>query len=125
MRYTAKESRFAKLDKAIEEDNNDFITNQEQLQEQIIQQQNGRLDELTNGVMQLKTMGQEIDIELDNQAKFLFSFLSLFFFLYCFFFFFFFFLFAFFFSFILSLCLYTYHLFIHLFIRSQSPEWFE
>ena len=72
MRHTGKESRFAKLDKAIEEDNDDFIMNQEQLQEQIIQQQNGRLDELTNGVMQLKTMGQEIDLELDNQAKFFF-----------------------------------------------------
>eukprot|EP01105_Mastigella_eilhardi_P027325 TRINITY_DN8374_c0_g1_i1.p4 TRINITY_DN8374_c0_g1~~TRINITY_DN8374_c0_g1_i1.p4 ORF type:complete len:276 (-),score=106.45 TRINITY_DN8374_c0_g1_i1:1556-2338(-) len=64
-------NRFAKLDQAIEQDNDKFVQNETQIQQQIVSNQNADLDQLHTSVVKLGQMGEEIHEELNLQGKIL------------------------------------------------------
>jgi len=63
--------RFAAVDAAIKEDNDNFIRNQAQVQEEIIRKQDGELDELGHVVGVLGEMSTSIHTELEQQSRIL------------------------------------------------------
>ena len=68
---SVKAEKFAGLNRAIEEDNDRFIQNQEQLQIELINKQDEKLDQLSSGVAQLGNMNKDIQLEIEEQGKFL------------------------------------------------------
>ncbi|KAH3743136.1 syntaxin 10 L-like [Pelomyxa schiedti] len=65
----AATNRFAKLEKQIEENNQEFINNQVQAQEQIKQEQDKNLDRLHSTVKTIDAMGRVMSDELATQDK--------------------------------------------------------
>eukprot|EP01112_Ceratiomyxa_fruticulosa_P004371 TRINITY_DN1491_c0_g2_i1.p1 TRINITY_DN1491_c0_g2~~TRINITY_DN1491_c0_g2_i1.p1 ORF type:complete len:252 (+),score=39.78 TRINITY_DN1491_c0_g2_i1:468-1223(+) len=63
--------RFRALDEAIANDHQEFINNQKQTQEQLFQDQDKDLDQLSNTVATLGQMGQAISSELSLQDRIL------------------------------------------------------
>lgn len=62
-----KFSRYNKLEKEIENQNQNFIENEEQAQATIMRQQDTQLEEVGQTINVLKTMGETIGQELDEQ----------------------------------------------------------
>lgn len=66
----AGNNRFAKLDQAIEQDNENFLNNETQVQQQIARQQDEDLDKLHTNVKKIGAMGETISEELKTQGKY-------------------------------------------------------
>eukprot|EP00026_Physarum_polycephalum_P007981 Phypoly_transcript_08054.p1 GENE.Phypoly_transcript_08054~~Phypoly_transcript_08054.p1 ORF type:complete len:139 (+),score=15.88 Phypoly_transcript_08054:1115-1531(+) len=63
--------KYAALDRVIQEDNEAFIRNQQQVQEQIIKEQDTELEQISQTVDTMKHMGDAIYVELNSQNKIL------------------------------------------------------
>eukprot|EP00727_Mastigamoeba_balamuthi_P012115 m51a1_g7526 putative C-tail anchored protein, N-terminal Syntaxin and C-terminal SNARE domain (251) ;mRNA; r:31146-32302 len=63
--------KFTKLDEYIEESNQQFLEGQQQAQAQIIEHQDGKLDQLSHTIVQIGEMGNVMADELDAQGRLL------------------------------------------------------
>jgi len=63
---SAKHSRYDKIQKGIQEENQDFINQQQQQQSMIMREQDTQLEEVHQAVTTLKQMGEQISDELDD-----------------------------------------------------------
>ncbi|KAJ5075317.1 syntaxin 10 [Anaeramoeba ignava] len=64
-----KQSKYSKLEEALEQENEDFIENQHQEQQKIMKEQDGKLDSLSGTVRRIGEIGVTINDELDDQMK--------------------------------------------------------
>eukprot|EP01108_Squamamoeba_japonica_P002477 TRINITY_DN218_c0_g1_i1.p1 TRINITY_DN218_c0_g1~~TRINITY_DN218_c0_g1_i1.p1 ORF type:complete len:251 (+),score=122.67 TRINITY_DN218_c0_g1_i1:95-847(+) len=63
--------KFAKLESAIDRDNNNFLDEQQQQQQLIMQDQDADLSQLQQSVGNLTEIGYTLNVELDNQNRLL------------------------------------------------------
>jgi len=68
---TGAGSRYAKLEENARAENDNFIAGQEQQQKMVMKEQDQQLGEVSQTVSVLKTMGDAISAELDDQAELL------------------------------------------------------